>query len=268
MTDLDLATAIAHYLETLPAPERPAAAAELQRFGRWVGAHRPVRVLKPTDIEAYAADLDRAGDAGAHRAQILKDFLSYLYRRKLTPQNLGAALKVRRAPGRKAPAERAAEQAANGPRVVLTPEGYERLKAELAELEAARPRLAAEIRRAAADGDLSENAPYQYAREELARIQSRIREIEALLRAAEVREAPADGRADRVTIGHRVRLVDLDTGERLEVTLVGPGEVDVRAGRISVQSPLGRALQDARVNQEVVVESPAGPIRYRVEAIE
>lgn len=266
MTELDLNSAINAYLETLPASERPAAAVELQRFSHWVGGHRPVRTLKPADVEAYAADLDRAGEAGVQRAQVLKGFLVYLFRQKLTFQNLGSVVKVRRVSGRKA-AEKAGE-APNGQRVVLTPEGYERLKAELAELEAARPRIAAEIRRAAADGDLSENAPYQYAREELARVQSRIREIQALLRVAEVREASTDGRTDRVTIGHRVRLLDLDTGERLEVTLVGPGEADVRAGRISVQSPLGRALQDARVNQEVVVESPAGTIRYWVEAIE
>lgn len=268
MADLDLATAVASYLETLPAPERQAAAAELQRFLSWAGGHQPVRALKPADIETYAADLDRAGDAGIQRAQVLKDFLSYLHRQKLTAQNLGAAVRVRRAAPRKAPAEKPAEQPANGQRVVLTPEGYERLKAELAELEAARPRIAAEMRRAAADGDLSENAPYQYAREELARIQSRIQEIQALLRVAEVVEAPADDRTDRVAIGRRARLLDLDTGERLEVTLVGPGEVDVRAGRISIQSPLGRALHNARLNQEVVVEGPAGPIRYRVEAIE
>ena len=147
MTDLDLATAVANYLETLPAQERPAAAAELQRFIGWVGGHQPVRALKPADIETYAANLDRAGDAGIQRAQVLKDFLGYLHRRKLTAQNLGAAVRVRRAAGRKAPAEKPLEQTANGQRVVLTPEGYERLKAELAELEAARPRIAAEMRR-------------------------------------------------------------------------------------------------------------------------
>jgi transcription elongation factor GreA len=266
MTDLDLNSAINAYLETLPQSERPAVSVELQRFSRWVGGHRPVRTLKPADVEAYAADLERAGDAGARRAQILKGFLAYLHRQKLTLHNLSSVIKVRRAPGRKAGGK--AAEAPNGQRVVLTPEGYERLKAELAELEAARPRIAAEIRRAAADGDLSENAPYQYAREELARVQSRIREIQAILRVAEVQEAPTDGRTDRVALGHRVRLLDLDTGERLEVTLVGPGEADARAGRISIQSPLGRALQDARVNQEIVVESPAGPIRYWVEAIE
>jgi transcription elongation factor GreA len=266
MTDLDLNSAINAYLETLPQSERPAVAVELQRFSHWVGGHRPVRTLKPADVEAYAADLDRAGDTGLQRAQILKGFFSYLHRQKLTIHNLSSVIKVRRAPGRKAGGK--AAEAPNGQRVVLTPEGYERLKAELAELEAARPRIAAEIRRAAADGDLSENAPYQYAREELARVQSRIREIQALLRVAEVQETQPDGRTDRVTLGHRVRLLDLDTGERLEVTLVGPGEADARAGRVSIQSPLGRALQDARVNQEIVVESPAGLIRYWVEAIE
>lgn len=262
MTSLDLATAIASYLETLPLSERPAASVELQRFARWVGGHRPVDTIRPADVEAYVADLDRAGDAGLQRAQTLKGFLAYLRQQKLTAYNLASAIKVRRATGRKA------AETPNAQRVILTPEGYERLKAELAELEAARSRVAAEMRRAAADGDLSENAPYQYAREELARIQSRIRELQALLRVAEVRATPTNGRTDRVAIGHRVRLLDLDTGERLEVTLVGPGEADVRAGRISVQSPLGRALQDARVDQEVVVEGPAGPIRYRVEAIE
>jgi transcription elongation factor GreA len=253
MTDLDLNSAINAYLETLPQSERPAVAVELQRFSHWVGGHRPVRTLKPADVEAYAADLDRAGDTGLQRAQILKGFFSYLHRQKLTIHNLSSVIKVRRAPGRKAGGK--AAEAPNGQRVVLTPEGYERLKAELAELEAARPRIAAEIRRAAADGDLSENAPYQYARDEL-------------LRVAEVQETQSDGRTDRVTLGHRVRLLDLDTGERLEVTLVGPGEADARAGRVSIQSPLGRALQDARVNQEIVVESPAGLIRYWVEAIE
>lgn len=173
----------------------------------------------------------------------------------------------------KAPAPRPAattqSPAANGdPRskkVHLTTDGIARLGAELAILTTQRrPEVIGRIRAAKELGDLKENADYTAAREEQSFLEGRIQAIEAQLRDAVVIQAPAAG--SRVGLGSVVT-VETD-GERMRIEIVGTTESSPKDGRISGSSPVGRALLSGSVGDEVLVQSPSGPIGYRIVAID
>jgi transcription elongation factor GreA len=147
----------------------------------------------------------------------------------------------------------------------LTPQGAERLQAELDELvNKRRPEVVSRIRTAKEHGDLKENAEYHAAREEQSFLEGRIQAIEARLRTAVIVTAPAAG--SRVGLGSVVT-VD-DEGESVRYTIVGAAEADPRSGRISSASPVGRALLGHDVGELVSVASPAGERSYRILAIE
>jgi transcription elongation factor GreA len=121
-------------------------------------------------------------------------------------------------------------------------------------------------RAAAAEANPAENADYHSVREDQALLERRIAVLEERLRSAQV-VAPQPGNG-RVDVGERVRLRQLDSGERLDVELVGPLESDAAAGRISIASPLGRAIVGLRRGQIAEVIAPRGTIRFKVLAVE
>jgi transcription elongation factor GreA len=150
---------------------------------------------------------------------------------------------------------------------VFTREGLERLSQELDRLTTSGRRGIAQLLRQAVEGGASrESADYLYAREEQAQLERRIAALEERLQAARVVE-PQLGNG-RVDVGERVRLRDLDSGKRLEVELVGPFEADLSAGRISVASPLGKAIVGRRRGEVADVEAPIGLRRFKVVAVE
>jgi len=143
----------------------------------------------------------------------------------------------------------------------LTAEGDARLRAELDELtRVRRPQIIARIRTAKEHGDLKENAEYHAAREEQSFLEGRVQAIEARLRSAVIVEAPAAG--SRVGLGSVVTLDD--EGETVTYTIVGADESDPSRGRISSSSPVGRALVGRDTGDYVVVQTPAGEVRYRI----
>ena len=148
----------------------------------------------------------------------------------------------------------------------MTPEGYEALKAELAELEgAARQEIAERIKTAREWGDLKENAEYHDAKNDQAHLETRIKRIREQLLAAEVRDAPAP--TDVVGFGSRVEVEDAASGRRQAYTLVSAPEADPTAGLVSIASPVGRALEGARAGATVSVPTPRGERRLKVVAI-
>jgi transcription elongation factor GreA len=150
---------------------------------------------------------------------------------------------------------------------VITRDGLERLSDELERLTTAgRQGIVEQLKQAAASGANRESADYLYAREEQAQLERRIAVLEARLGAARIVE-PQLGNG-RVDVGERVRLRDLESGKRLEVELVGPLEADLSAGRISVVSPLGRAIVGRRRGEVAEVEAPLGRRRVEVVAVE
>jgi transcription elongation factor GreA len=152
--------------------------------------------------------------------------------------------------------------------LVITREGLDRLSEEVERLKGEGRRSAAERLRQAAESaaDRAENADYLDARVEHARLEDRIARLEARLRSVRIVE-PCLGNG-RVDVGERVRVRDLASGKRLEVELVGPLEADVSAGRVSVASPLGKALLGLRRGQIADVQAPRGRLRFKVLAVE
>jgi transcription elongation factor GreA len=167
-------------------------------------------------------------------------------------------------PSRRAP-EPPPTATPGGPAATLTAEGAERLRAELTELtDVRRPEVIARIRAAKELGDLKENADYTAAREEQSFLEGRVQALEARLRDAVIAVVPASG--EGADLGSRLT-VEVD-GMTDTYTLVGTAEADPAAGRLSVASPVGRALLGARAGVEVAVQTPRGPVSYRVLSVE
>jgi transcription elongation factor GreA len=150
--------------------------------------------------------------------------------------------------------------------VYLTAEGVEALRQELDHLvNVKRPALARRLRKAIQQGDLTENADYIAAKEEQGFLEGRIQQIEAMLRRAVIIEE--NGPTDQVTLGSRVTLVEEGTDEPEVFRVIGPAEADPANGKVSNESPLGRALLGHRVGDLVTVEAPGGQIVFRITAI-
>ena len=152
--------------------------------------------------------------------------------------------------------------------LVITSDGFERLTEELEGLKRdGRPLVAERLRRAAAsEANLAQNTEYADARDEQAQLERRIAVLEERLRRTRI-VLPCLGNG-RVDVGERVRVRDLASGRPLEVELVGHLEADFAAGRVSVASPLGRALVGLRGGEIADVDAPRGRLRYEVLAVE
>lgn len=152
-------------------------------------------------------------------------------------------------------------------RIPITREGYEALKSELEYLKSVeRPQNIRAIEEARAHGDLSENAEFEAAKERQAFIENRVNELGFKLGNADIIDI--DNRPkDRAIFGCRVRLENIDTGETVEYRLVGPDESDIAGGRISVTSPLGRALVGRSKGNEITVQAPGGKRYYEIVEI-
>jgi len=148
----------------------------------------------------------------------------------------------------------------------LTPEGEAKLKAELEDLKGPRrEELAARLRSAIQMGDLSENADYHKAKEDQGFLEGRIKEIEAILRNSMIIEKANS--VDIVSIGSYVTIQE-DGFDPETYHLVGPTEADPRKGRISNESPIGRALMDKKVGDVAEADAPGGRIRFKIVKIE
>ncbi len=154
-----------------------------------------------------------------------------------------------------------------GERVPMTPEGYKNLKDELKRLKQdERPKVIEAIEVARAHGDLSENAEYDAAKEAQAHLDARMKEIEDHLGRAQVID-PKELSGDRVVFGATVAIFDFTRDKDLTYQLVGEDEADLSKGRISILSPLGRALVGKKKGDFFVFHSPAGERELEIKEI-
>jgi transcription elongation factor GreA len=257
---INLADAGQRYLGSLQAAARQEQTAEITRFVRWYGGDRPINSLIGAMIERYAEENTRATDA-ARRMDVLRAFLAYAKRTGMTADNLAVHIRVRRAAS-----SSSGNDTLNSDKIEMTAEGRSALEQELESLRAQRPKIAEALRSAMADKDFRENAPLDAAREQQAHLEARIRELESMLKRATIVEGGARGGLARM--GARVRVQDLQSSREMSYTLVGPGEVNANEGKISVSSPVGRALVDRAVGEEVEVVAPSRTFRYRILTID
>lgn len=151
---------------------------------------------------------------------------------------------------------------------ILTYQGLQKLEDELQNLKVVRRKeVAQKIKEAREQGDLSENAEYDAAKDEQRDIEARIEELEKILKNAEVVvEDEVD--LDRINIGCQVKILDLEYDEELDYKIVGSTEANSLKGKISNESPVGKALIGAKIGDIVEVETQAGVIKYKVLEIE
>ncbi len=154
-------------------------------------------------------------------------------------------------------------------KVPMTVAGEKRLRKELEELKSeARPRVIAAIAEAREHGDLKENAEYHAAREQQGFIEGRIQEIEGKLSNAQVIDVTKLPQTGKVIFGVTVGLINLETDEEVTYRIVGEDEADIKSGRISVTSPIARALIGKEEGDVVVVRTPGGEVEYEISSVE
>ncbi|MDO3379962.1 transcription elongation factor GreA [Geoalkalibacter halelectricus] len=148
--------------------------------------------------------------------------------------------------------------------IPMTREGHQRLQEELKKLiREERPKVVQDIAEARGHGDLSENAEYDAAKERQAFIEGRIQEINDKLSRAQVIN-PAELDTDKVVFGARVTIFDVDSGNEATYQIVGEDEADIKSGKLSVTSPVGKALIGHKLDDEVTVKIPSGLKTYEI----
>ena len=154
-------------------------------------------------------------------------------------------------------------------KVPMTVVGEARLRKELEQLKSeARPRVIAAIAEAREHGDLKENAEYHAAREQQGFIEGRIQEIEGKLGSAQVIDVTKLPQTGKVIFGVTVELINLDTNDQVRYRIVGEDEANIKAGLISVTSPIARALIGKEEGDVVVVKTPGGEVEYEISSVE
>jgi transcription elongation factor GreA len=152
--------------------------------------------------------------------------------------------------------------------VPMTAEGHQRLQEELKYLiRIERPKVVQDIAEARSHGDLSENAEYDAAKNRQGFVEGRIQEINSKIALAQVID-PKTIKSDKIVFGAKVTLFDVDTEQEVSYQIVGDDEADIKVSKISISSPVGRALIGHRVDEEVSIVVPSGIRLYEVTNIE
>jgi transcription elongation factor GreA len=190
----------------------------------------------------------------------VRAFLTYVWKKKYSTISLAPHLRPKKTSVRTVPVWQTEQSQAT-----LSVQGYAKLEQELADLKTQRSEVLEEVKIAAADKDFRENAPLAAARERKARLEGRIKEIESILSHANIiQESQATTRAK---FGDTVVLRNLSSGEESTYTLVDPREADPATGKLSVASPLGKAILHKEKGQTIEVATPAGAFCCRIEDI-
>lgn len=154
-------------------------------------------------------------------------------------------------------------------KIPMTAGGMEQLKQELHHLKSImRPKIIAAIAEARAHGDLRENAEYHAAKEQQGFTEGRIQDIEFKLANAQVIDVSKMTNEGKVVFGSTVRLVNLDTDQEVTYQIVGEDEADLKLGKLSIGSPIARAVVGKREGDGIDVMTPNGPVAYEISAVE
>ncbi|MSQ41031.1 MAG: hypothetical protein EXR55_05120 [Dehalococcoidia bacterium] len=228
---------------------------ELSRFIRWCGRQREVESLEANEVAAYAQFAAGASADGQRHLEPVRGLLAFAYKEGILSRNLVSNVRVSRGRGRRKEAVKSAQTQ----EVTLTPEGLKQVQERLAFLREERLRTIEDIRKAAADKDFRENAPLDAARERMGHLDSRIRELESLQRVAtQARPKEAPREMSIAALGRRVVVRNVATGLQQSYQLVAAPEANPMGGKLSITSPVGKALLNRRVGEEVSVPTPRG----------
>lgn len=259
-----LGQAVKKYLSTSSKKLGETHLQELNNFVRWFGTDKLVSSnnLRENDVADYGESLAPTGTDYLGRVDAVKGFLTYARKEGWLSENLAAKIKTKKTKNIKLTAKQREVK-----RVTMTRDGYNGMRKELEELTVQRLKVIEDIRRAAADKDLKENAPYHAAREQKSHLDGRILEIEETLKLADIiEEKPLESL--KANVGNTVKLKELSSGEIVEYELVSPREVDPFEYKISGSSPVGKAVIGHGEGETIEVTVPSGKkFSYLIEKI-
>lgn len=250
-----LAEAADTFLTHLPPEERGKVQVEVLKFVRWLGSSRQVQDVSPVDVASYGEQITPSA------AKPLRSFLTYIRKKSSSSTSLAPHLRAKKTSSRTV----AVWQSSHQGQVTLTAQGYAKLESELASLRSQRAQVIEDIQIAAADKDFRENAPLAAAREQKAHLEGRIKEIESILNQAKIIGEDRD--TTTAKLGDTVVLRESSSDKEFSYTLVDPREANPAKGRLSVASPLGKAILGKQIGQTVEVAAPAGTFCCRIENI-
>ena len=262
---ISAAEASAHFLQSLDPEKARDERPVVERFLAHIGETTEMQVLSGDVVAAFAeSELSghkRGADDDVLHLEPVRAFLAYSSRLAFTPENLVPHLHLPLGGGGARGGAGAADEL-GGNAFFVTREGLTALEAELEAAKGRRPQIAEELRAAMADKDFRENAPLDAARDSQAHLEARIREIEDQLRRAVIIDASQ--KQGRANVGSRVTLHNEQLGADQVFHLVSPNEVDPANGKISIESPVGRAVINHAAGDRVEVETPGGKLSLRV----
>jgi transcription elongation factor GreA len=258
---LSLNQAFQTYVRQMPQDSKKAAQPEIAKFVRWIGAERLVDSIIPSEIGEYNEifGAKTATRDATERLSTVKLFLTFLKKKEHIKVNLAQHLRLRksRTSGKAIVLENPTRS------VRLTLNGYNEMTKQLATLQEERVHLVEDIQRAAADGDVRENAPLEAAREAQGMTIGKIMELEATLKVAVILDAK--GQDDtRVHIGSKIELTEISSDKTVKYQLVEPNEANPLASKISIVSPVGSAILGHKLGDEVKVKTPRGEQVYKI----
>ena len=257
--NITTAEAVAHFFNSIEPEKARDERPEVERFVAAIGADRAVATVTGAEVSAFiAAERLRLGehDDLAHLEPV-RGFLAYCARLSFTEHDLVPFMRL---PGQARRSMTGAEQI--GGAYFVTIEGLAALEREVEELKGQRPLIAEQLHAAMADKDFRENAPLDAARDAQAHLEARIRTIEDQLRHAVIIDA--DQKGGLANVGSTVRVLNLKSDREQTFHLVSPNEVDPSNGKISIESPVGRAVINHGAGDEVTVNAPVGELQLRV----
>jgi len=255
-----LGEAASRFLSTLSDESAPQTQPELLKFTRWYGLDRPIINLSGQEVAGYSEEFHSGTHQAVEHLNTIKAFLSYCFKQGLTSSNLAPHIRVKKPSARQhgAPGKAKAEES-----IILTGEGHAELKRKLAALKEERPKIAEELRRAAADKDFRENAPLEAAREKQGHIEGQILDLENTLKRAKVMES-LEEKGLKITMGDTVVISYVESGERIKYTLVSSQEANIQQGKVSLLSPMGQALFNREAGDTLQVTAPSGVLTYKI----
>ena len=254
-----LGEAAARFLATLSALKRDDSQPEVYKFARWYGWDSSFDSMAPPNVAGYAEQLSVSDIDYTEKLAIIRAFLAYGKKMGWSKTNLGTHIKTKKA--------KSAGKVAQREVISLTQQRYDEIQTELATLKERSQDLIKEIQRAAADKDFRENAPLAAAREERGFVEGRIKELEETIKSTVILEEKKEP-SKKTGVGDTIVLTDLSSGAEYRYMIVDPREVDASRGKISIASPMGKALIGRRGGDTVEINAPAGKLRYQIKQIE
>jgi transcription elongation factor GreA len=264
LQELPLNEAYGQYVIGLKDKQRQGISQNLNRFVQWCGRSRPITALTPQDVASYCEWLGLSGGDVAKKLEPVKAFLSYLKKKDMVNMSLAPHARV---PKSKTRSRNSMNQQSAMEAPQLTKAGFQKLTTELAARKEERTKIVGDIGRAMADKDFRENAPLDAAKERQGLVESMIRDLEQTLNTAVIAGSSSAKKFQRVAIGKKVNLKDPGNGRKFSYLVVHPREANPGEGKLSSESPVGKALMNKRAGEEVQVKVPKGSIHYLIERV-